>query len=185
MSSLPYLVLFSFPLWQGEGKQYDLPVKKKSDICTIMYTSGTTGDPKGVLMSNESIVTITAGVRHFLAIFNESVSFLLSNLSWFTWKICNFELKCSKLNKQLTEKDVYISYLPLAHVFDRAVEECIIQVGGSIGFWRGVSTSRVPDLPTQLCICLLCFFANVWYVHVSYVLSVLRMLSCWLKTLVS
>lgn len=166
MSSLPYLVLFSFPLWQGEGKQYDLPVKKKSDICTIMYTSGTTGDPKGVLMSNESIVTITAGVRHFLAIFNESVSFLLSYLSWFTWKattvnwnvlIFCLQKKKKKQQQQLTEKDVYISYLPLAHVFDRAVEECIIQVGGSIGFWRGVSTSRVPDLPTQLCICLLCF----------------------------
>ncbi|KAH0910613.1 hypothetical protein HID58_033934 [Brassica napus] len=102
----------------GEGKQYDLPVKKKSDICTIMYTSGTTGDPKGVLMSNESIVTITAGVRHFLAIFNES----------------------------LTEKDVYISYLPLAHVFDRAVEECIIHVGGSIGFWRGDVKLLIEDL---------------------------------------
>ncbi|CAH8306506.1 unnamed protein product [Eruca vesicaria subsp. sativa] len=112
----------------GEGKQYDLPVKQKSDICTIMYTSGTTGDPKGVLLSNESIVTIAAGVMHFLAIFNES----------------------------LTEKDVYISYLPLAHVFDRAVEECIIQVGGSIGFWRGVRTSQHSDLRNHLCICLLC-----------------------------
>jgi len=25
-------------------QEFDLPVKEKSDICTIMYTSGTTGD---------------------------------------------------------------------------------------------------------------------------------------------
>ncbi|KAL0684357.1 hypothetical protein Bca4012_051205 [Brassica carinata] len=102
----------------GEGNQYELPVKKKSDICTIMYTSGTTGDPKGVLISNESIVTITTGVMHFLQSVNES----------------------------LTEKDVYISYLPLAHVFDLAIEECIIQVGGSIGFWRGDVKLLIEDL---------------------------------------
>lgn len=46
---------------------------------------------------------------------------------------------------QLTEKDVYLSYLPLAHIFDRVIEETFIWHGASIGFWRGVSichTSR-------------------------------------------
>lgn len=40
---------------------------------------------------------------------------------------------------QLTEKDVYLSYLPLAHIFDRVIEETFIWHGASIGFWRGVS----------------------------------------------
>ncbi|KAA8520946.1 hypothetical protein F0562_011619 [Nyssa sinensis] len=93
----------------GVDKQFDLPVKKKSDICTIMYTSGTTGDPKGVMLSNNSIVTLIAGVKRFL----ESV------------------------NEALNVKDVYLSYLPLAHVFDRVIEECFINHGASIGFWRG------------------------------------------------
>jgi long-subunit acyl-CoA synthetase (AMP-forming) len=34
--------------------------------------------------------------------------------------------------------DVYISYLPLAHIFDRVIEEVFIRHGASIGFWRGV-----------------------------------------------
>ncbi|CAI9283906.1 unnamed protein product [Lactuca saligna] len=50
----------------GDDKQFELPLKKKSDICTIMYTSGTTGDPKGVLISNNSIVTLIAGVHRLL-----------------------------------------------------------------------------------------------------------------------
>lgn len=42
-------------------------MKKKSDICTIMYTSGTTGDPKGVMLSNNAIISLIAGVKHLLA----------------------------------------------------------------------------------------------------------------------
>ncbi|XP_022721382.1 long chain acyl-CoA synthetase 4-like isoform X1 [Durio zibethinus] len=102
----------------GENKQFDLPVKKKSDICTIMYTSGTTGDPKGVLISNDSIVTLIAGVKRLL--------------------------EC--VNEQLTMKDVYISYLPLAHIFDRVIEELFISHGASIGFWRGDVKLLVEDI---------------------------------------
>ncbi|KAL6986399.1 Long chain acyl-CoA synthetase 4 [Sarracenia purpurea var. burkii] len=111
----------------GNNKQYDLPLKKKSDICTIMYTSGTTGDPKGVMISNNSIATFIAGFMHFLVSVNES-----------------FE-----------EKDVYLSYLPLAHIFDRMVEECFISRGASIGFWRGDVKLLVEDIgelkPTVFC----------------------------------
>lgn len=38
-----------------------------------MYTSGTTGDPKGVLISNESIVTLIGGIKLVLSSVNESV----------------------------------------------------------------------------------------------------------------
>lgn len=58
---------------QGSNKHFELPVKKKTDICTIMYTSGTTGDPKGVMISNNSIVTLIAGVKCLLGSVNESV----------------------------------------------------------------------------------------------------------------
>lgn len=38
-----------------------------------MYTSGTTGDPKGVLISNKSIITIVSAVDEFLINSGEEV----------------------------------------------------------------------------------------------------------------
>uniref|UniRef100_A0A0E0FR88 Long-chain-fatty-acid--CoA ligase n=1 Tax=Oryza nivara TaxID=4536 RepID=A0A0E0FR88_ORYNI len=100
----------------GGEEKYELPTKQKDDICTIMYTSGTTGDPKGVLISNRSIITIISALR---------------------------------------EDDVYISYLPLAHIFDRVLEEVFIHHGASIGFWRGDVKLLVEDIgelkPTIFC----------------------------------
>lgn len=54
----------------------------------------------------------------------------LTNL--YVLSLCQFLL-------QFTDRDVYLSYLPLAHIFDRVMEEQIISTGGSIGFWQGVS----------------------------------------------
>ncbi|XP_022929138.1 long chain acyl-CoA synthetase 4-like [Cucurbita moschata] len=114
-------------LQKGDSQQYDPPVKGKGDICTIMYTSGTTGDPKGVLLSNKAIIALIAGVKHLLATVKEEVQ----------------------------ENDVYISYLPLAHIFDRVIEEVFILNGASIGFWRGDVKLLVEDIgelkPTIFC----------------------------------
>ncbi|KAL2342676.1 hypothetical protein Fmac_003961 [Flemingia macrophylla] len=102
----------------GNNQSFDIPEKKKTDVCTIMYTSGTTGDPKGVLISNESIVTLLAGIQQVLA----------------------------GCNEKLHDKDVYLSYLPLAHIFDRVIEEAMIMHGASIGFWRGDIKLLLEDI---------------------------------------
>lgn len=111
----------------GNNQQFDLPEKRKTDICTIMYTSGTTSEPKGVLISNETVVTVVSGIK--------------------------FSLK--SINEELRPDDVYLSYLPLAHIFDRVVEELFISIGASIGYWRGdvkLLAEDIKDLkPTLLC----------------------------------
>ncbi|XP_010668007.2 long chain acyl-CoA synthetase 4 [Beta vulgaris subsp. vulgaris] len=111
----------------GNNQQFDLPAKKKSDICTIMYTSGTTSEPKGVLISNETVVTVVSGIKFSL----------------------------TSINEELMQDDVYLSYLPLAHIFDRVVEELFISIGASIGYWRGdvkLLSEDIKDLkPTILC----------------------------------
>ncbi|KAK4418523.1 Long chain acyl-CoA synthetase 4 [Sesamum alatum] len=111
----------------GMNKQFDIPIKKKTDICTIMYTSGTTGDPKGVMISNESILSIISGVNHHL----------------------------ESMNQEFSETDVFLSYLPLAHIFDRVIEELFISKGASIGFWHKDIKQLLDDIkvlkPTVLC----------------------------------
>ncbi|KAG6395003.1 hypothetical protein SASPL_145594 [Salvia splendens] len=112
---------------EGKSKKYDIPVKKKTDICTIMYTSGTTGDPKGVMISNESILSVISGVNHHL----------------------------ESINEEFSEADVFLSYLPLAHIFDRVIEELFISKGASIGFWHKDIKKLLDDIkelkPTVLC----------------------------------
>ncbi|KAL8258465.1 hypothetical protein R6Q59_030506 [Mikania micrantha] len=111
----------------GSKDRFELPSKMRSDICTIMYTSGTTGEPKGVMITNESILSILSGVNHHL----------------------------QSMSEEFRVSDVYFSYLPLAHIFDRVIEELFISTGASIGFWRGDIKLLIDDLkelkPTVFC----------------------------------
>ncbi|KND94500.1 Long chain acyl-CoA synthetase 7, peroxisomal [Tolypocladium ophioglossoides CBS 100239] len=83
------------------------------DISTINYTSGTTGAPKGVVLTHGNAVSGTSGAR------------LSGNIS------CN---------------DVHMSYLPLAHIYGRLIDQVALAEGASIGFFRGDILGLVDDL---------------------------------------
>merc|ERR1711904_434472 len=93
---------------------------KSADIATIMYTSGTTGNPKGVILPHSALVSELAAVGD----------------------------KLKAVNCDISEHDIFISYLPLAHIFDRMTEELLIARGGSIGYWRGDVKGPLDDIGT-------------------------------------
>ncbi|ONK63175.1 uncharacterized protein A4U43_C07F12180 [Asparagus officinalis] len=78
------------------GKEFPSePLPPQSlDICTIMYTSGTSGHPKGVILTHENHATYVQGLDLYMEQFEE----------------------------KMTVDDVYLSFLPLAHILDRILK---------------------------------------------------------------
>lgn len=89
--------------------QYD-DLPSGDSIATICYTSGTSGMPKGVILSHTNFVVQIAG---FIGPMKSTQKFEIQN------------------------SDVYISYLPLAHVMERICTMIIIAKGAKIAFFCG------------------------------------------------
>ena len=83
-------------------------------VFTICYTSGTTGNPKGAVITHSNLISTMAGIRDSGFVFSE--------------------------------KDSHLSYLPLAHMLERAIVHYMVQVGGSVGFYAGDVTKIQEDL---------------------------------------
>lgn len=86
-----------------------------NDIATFCYTSGTTGDPKGALLTHQNFVAGMAGTGNANPILEPHMY------------------------------DRHLSYLPLAHIFERKVISQMLIAGASIGFFRGDPLLLVED----------------------------------------
>ena len=102
-----------------------LEISKPDTIMTICYTSGTTGNPKGVMLSQRNLISVLeTGIRD----------------------------SCIPLN----EFSTHISFLPMAHIFERMVISGVMGVGAKAGFISGsFRTSLMEDIsilgPTMIC----------------------------------
>ncbi|KAJ0978647.1 hypothetical protein J5N97_014121 [Dioscorea zingiberensis] len=96
-------------LQMGKDHPCDPLPPRPLDICTIIYTSGTSGTPKGVLLTHDSHANYVRGVDLFMEQFED----------------------------KMTVDDVYLSFLPLAHILDRMVEEYFFHKGASVGYYQG------------------------------------------------
>ncbi|KAJ0003902.1 hypothetical protein NQD34_010116 [Periophthalmus magnuspinnatus] len=78
------------------------------DLSIVCFTRGTTGDPKGVMLTHGNVVADFGG---FLKV-TDTVIFP-------------------------NQDDCLISFLPLAHMFERLIESVVYCHGGRIGFYQG------------------------------------------------
>jgi long-chain acyl-CoA synthetase len=97
-------------------KDSDLQISKPDTIMTICYTSGTTGNPKGVMLSQRNLISVLETV-----IRDSSVP--------------------------LDEFGAHISFLPLAHIFERMVISGFMGAAAKVGFISGsVRTTLLEDM---------------------------------------
>ena len=109
------LRIFPFEEVEKSGANKKLPwadVSPKS-IYAFSYTSGTTGQPKGAMLSHKNMVST---------------------------------VHTSKSKITIDESTVYLSYLPMAHSFERVITNTIIALGGKIGLSQGDNLKLLEDL---------------------------------------
>jgi len=110
------LTVYTFEEVEANGKANPQPVNPPSPetVCTFCYTSGTTGDPKGAMLTHANMVADLYGAA-------------ISNINFFP-------------------EDVHLSYLPLAHVFERIVLASALYSGARVGYFQGETLKLLEDL---------------------------------------
>jgi long-chain acyl-CoA synthetase len=116
IKSLEGIKWFKFSDVIAEGRKVILPFPqvKPDDILCFSYTSGTTGLPKGAMVTHRNIMSTMGG--------------------------CELRLD------MITSEEVHLSYLPLAHVFERVVFLYISNLGAKYGIFGGDVFKLKDDL---------------------------------------
>ncbi|NWU94712.1 ACSL5 ligase, partial [Upupa epops] len=81
---------------------------KPEDLSVVCFTSGTTGNPKGAMLTHQNVVANAAAF-----------------------------LKGTENTFEISSSDITISYLPLAHMFERIVQTVAYSCGAKVGFFQG------------------------------------------------
>ncbi|XP_033643774.1 long-chain-fatty-acid--CoA ligase 1-like [Asterias rubens] len=111
------IILYQDLMEIGNNNPHEPKPPSKDDTCSICFTSGTTGIPKGAIMTHNNFMTDIKGLEMF-----------------------------SEGNCWMREQDTHLSYLPLAHQYERLVLYCLMQQGARIGFFQGDIKKLLDDV---------------------------------------
>ncbi|GMR32809.1 hypothetical protein PMAYCL1PPCAC_03004, partial [Pristionchus mayeri] len=110
---------FSGLIEKGRGvKDFKPKIPQPDDLATICFTSGTTAMPKGVMLTHKNFVADSTALLNVASV------------------------------RKFDTDDVMMSFLPLAHMFERLMEITIFTAGGSIGYFRGDIKGLADDIKT-------------------------------------
>ncbi|KAK6780849.1 hypothetical protein RDI58_023033 [Solanum bulbocastanum] len=116
------IISYTKLLSQGLSNLQPFCPPKPEAVATICYTSGTTGTPKGAVLTHANLNPNVAGVSIGITLYSS---------------------------------DIYISYLPLAHIYERSTQVLLVYFGGASGFYQGDNLKLVDDIavlsPTVFC----------------------------------
>ena len=128
-----------------------------ADTATLCYTSGTTGVPKGAVLSHANLIADAAGGFHAMDAtvgahrgLPDTVVCLHRRCSWCwdcTMPSASFRVTEATLGGA---GDRHISYLPLAHIYERVTVIGLTHCGVSIGFYRCALQTSAGVCPCQL-----------------------------------
>jgi long-chain acyl-CoA synthetase len=110
------LLDYKYVCEEGSKMVVEFDPVEASSVYTLSYTSGTTGMPKGVMLMHKNFITNIACMEKFDGVFKPQ------------------------------DDDVYMSYLPLAHVFERFMMTMCVAYRIQYGLYQGDVMKLKDDL---------------------------------------
>ncbi|CAD8113273.1 unnamed protein product [Paramecium sonneborni] len=111
-------------LEKGKNNIIQFPNLQPEISMTLIFTSGTTGQPKAALQTQLNFQSMMLIVEYHY-------------------------------NAKFTENDVYLSYLPLPHIFERVIHLAALLAGSEINYYSGNILNLARDIqrckPTYFC----------------------------------